>query len=438
MTEPEHQITGHTTGPRAWITLAILISASILSFIDRQVLSFMVAPIKADLGLSDIQISLLQGVAFAAFYAVAAIPIGALMDRTNRVRLLALGITLWSVMTAAGGFAQNFVHLFAARVGVGVGEATLGPAAHSMIADLFPRHRLPFAMSVYALGVAVGVGIGYAAGGVLVAHFVAAGPLNLAVLGLIKPWQVVFLLVGLPGLGVALLIRLVAHDPPRRQTSQAHDTSDVTGFLRAHWRVLVPLVAAICCFTATSFATLSWAPELLRRQWHLPADRAGLLLGGLMVLGPLPGGLACGAIAERLTRRGDPAGGPLVMAIAALVASPFIALACVSHVASTALGAMVVPMLVAQCYVGLAPAAVQGLTPPAMRARIAALYLLITSLFGMSVGPFMVAWITDRVLADESRLGLALGITAAGFNFMGAILMFCARPAYRRAVSRAH
>jgi len=416
---------------RSWITLILLIIASTLGFMDRQVLSFLVAPIKSDFGVSDLQISLLQGFAFAAFYTLAAVPIGGLIDTRNRVKVLSVGIAAWSLMTAAGGFARNYLQLFAARLGVGVGEATLGPAAHSMIADLFPKHRMPLAMSVYGLGVALGAGIGYAVGGVIVRQFLVMGSVDLPVLGVVRAWQAVFFVVGAPGLLVALMIRGLARDPVRHRGVNAN-WADLREFIRLRWRVLLPLVLGISCFTANSFAILNWAPEFLRRQWTLGPDEAGKLLGVMMVLGPLPGGLACGAWAARLAKRGDAAASLKVMGITGLVAAPLVSFACVSMHAGLALAAMVVPMLISQCYVGLGPASVQHLAPVNLRGRLAALYLLLTSLLGMSIGPLAVAAISDLVLKDESRLGIALGVSSGFFHMAGAGFLLFSIRGYRR------
>lgn len=416
---------------RAWITLGILILTSLVGFIDRQVLSFMVGPIKHDLGLTDVQISLLQGFAFAAFYSVAAIPIGMLMDRTHRLRLLSLGIFLWSLMTAAGGFASSFAQLFAARVGVGVGEATLGPAAHSLIADHFPRERLPLAMSVYGLGVALGVGLGYAAGGALVHHFVENGTDAVPFFDGLRPWQAVFVVVGLPGLVMLPLLLFVAHEPAR--VVHAHESAlHVASMIWQRRGAFLPLIGAACCMTANSFAALNWAPELLHRQWAMNAQDAGKLLGVLMVVGPLPGGLLCGVLAGRLVRRGDSTGPLLVMAACAVIGAPFILVACAAHTPHLAFAAVLVPVVLGQSYVGLAPASVQGLTPQKLRAQAAAVYLLCTSLIGASIGPFMVALISEHVLGGEQHLGLALGLTASGFSLLGGMLMFLARAPYRR------
>lgn len=434
----------------AWVTLGVLILTSLAGFIDRQVLSFMVGPIKQDLGLSDVQISLLQGFAFAAFYAIAAIPIGWLMDRSHRLRLLALGIFLWSLMTAAGGLAQSFTALFAARLGVGVGEATLGPAAHGLIADHFPRARLPLAMSIYGLGVALGAGLGYALGGALVQHVLAGGSHAIPGLAWARPWQAVFIIVGLPGLVLVPLLLFAAREPARHvaaspppATAQANALATGLGttlgtgpalakLLVSRAGAFLPLIGGACCLTANSFAALNWAPELLHRQWGLAPREAGAILGGLMVVGPLPGGLACGWLAGRLVRRGDAAGPLLVMGLCGLIPAPFILLACTSTNAPLALAALMPAMLLGQAYVGLAPAAVQGLTPPSLRGQAAATYLLATSLLGASIGPTAVALLSSHVLGGEAALGPALGLAACGFSAMGGVLMLAGRAAYRR------
>ena len=190
----------------AWYTVGVLTLAYLFSYIDRQILSLMVGPIKRDLGLTDTQFSLLHGLAFAIFYTLLGIPIARLADNRNRRTLIAIGVALWSLATAAGGLARNFGQLFAARVAVGVGEAALSPAAYSMLADRFPGDRLGKAICIYSSGVFIGIGLSFIIGGILVAGLEAAGGLMVPLLGTLTPWQATFLIVGRPGLLVAVLV----------------------------------------------------------------------------------------------------------------------------------------------------------------------------------------------------------------------------------------
>ena len=200
----------------AWYAVAVLTLANVSGFIDRQILSYLVVPMKRDLGVSDTQISLLMGLGFVLFYSVLGIPIGRMVDRGSRRVVTAVGVALWSVMTTLTGFTRTFNQLMLTRIGVGIGEATLGPASVSIIADLFPRRLLGVAMSVYMTGTFFGSGIGYALGASVVHVVDAMGTITLPVVGTIHAWQSVFFMVGLPGFAIALLC-LTMREPVRNR-----------------------------------------------------------------------------------------------------------------------------------------------------------------------------------------------------------------------------
>ncbi len=199
----------------AWYVVVVLTAAYVVSFIDRQILALLVEPIRRDLGLTDTQMGLIMGSAFALFYTILGIPLGWLADRFSRRGIIAAGITIWCLMTAACGLSRNFGQLFLARVGVGVGEAALSPSALSLISDYFPRERRGRAISFYNMGVSLGAGIAMIGGGWIIAGIIDAPPTTLPVVGEIYAWQTVFLVVGLPGLAIAALMATV-REPERR------------------------------------------------------------------------------------------------------------------------------------------------------------------------------------------------------------------------------
>ena len=190
--------TANTTN-YGWYTVGVLTVAYVFSFIDRSILTLLVGPIRVDLGISDTQVSLLHGLAFAIFYTLLGIPIASLADRRNRRNIIAVGVTFWSIATAACGLTRNFWQLFLARIGVGVGEAALSPAAYSMIADSFPPEKLGRALSVYTLGAIAGIGFALIIGGAVIGTVMTATDATLPLVGTVRPWQVVFFIVGLPG-----------------------------------------------------------------------------------------------------------------------------------------------------------------------------------------------------------------------------------------------
>ena len=188
-----------------WITVAFLTIAYLFSFIDRWILGLLIEPIKADLGLTDTQIGLLLGPAFAIFYATMGLPLGWLADRRNRVRIVAVGIGLWSLATAASGLAKSFIHLFIARMSIGIGEATLSPCAMSIISDSFPREKRSRPIAVYTTALSLGAGLASLLGAAVLTWAKTGGDITFPLLGALAPWQATFIVVGLPGLLLALV-----------------------------------------------------------------------------------------------------------------------------------------------------------------------------------------------------------------------------------------
>ncbi|MFY9571890.1 MAG: MFS transporter, partial [Blastocatellia bacterium] len=199
----------------AWYVVGVLTLVYIFSFIDRQILSLLVRPIRRDLGISDFQMSLLMGFSFALFYTFFGLPLGRLADSRSRRTIIAAGFTVWSIMTAACGLARNFAHMLLLRMGVGVGEAALSPAAYSMITDYFPPRRRATAISVYSMGIYIGSGLAFIVGGLVAGAASAQETWDLPLVGATRPWQVVFFIVGLPGVLLALLMYTV-REPVRR------------------------------------------------------------------------------------------------------------------------------------------------------------------------------------------------------------------------------
>lgn len=428
---PSHPI-GAPLSPQArWTLMICLLIAAVLSFVDRQILSLLVEPIKADFGISDSQVALLQGFAFAAFYAIAAVPFGWLSDRMSRKWLVVAGVFAWSLMTVLSGLARSFSALFAARIGVGVGEATLAPAAHSMIADAFPADHMPLAMSVYGMGVGIGAGLAFILGGQVVAWAINGPHVVLPGLEPFKPWHAAFILVGAPGVLAAVLMAVVMREPPRRhETVQA--AGSIISFARANAGLLGLMVLGLGSLTASGYASLAWLAAFFDRTFGWGADRAGLAIGSLLIFAGLPGALACGAVAARLTARGAPDGALTTMAIASAASAPFAVLAFLAPGPLWTIAWLVVPMAIGSSYVGLGPAALQGITPPELRGRMAAWQLLLTGLIGMIVGPLSVALLTDILFQDEARLNWSLAIASPILTVIGAAALWAARRRYRQ------
>lgn len=433
---------GTSLTPRqANYALAIFLLAYILSFVDRQILSLMVDPIRQDLGISDLQMGLLQGMAFALLYAVAGIPIGLLADRLQRKRIIASGVVFWSAATALCGLAGNYGLLFAARMGVGLGEAALSPAAHSYLSDAYPRPKLARAMAIYSLGITIGAGAALMIGGKVVDLIASSGDVTLPLLGVLRPWQATFLLVASPGIVVALLVALI-REPRRASLKSNHDAPPAIGIgpllahLRRHPQVFIGIYLSSCALGIMGYGMSAWYPTLLIRSFGLSAGEAGWYLGLVFLVLGSAGSLAGGLLAERMALRGRHDANLRVVAFTSLaVAVPAI---CAPLMPTAAL---VVLMFAPACfffhaYFGCSVAALQLATPSRMRATNAALFLLANSLIGLSVGTAIVPLINSRLFGGMNDLGPSLAVVAAFSSLAGAALAFSGLKAYGNLVLR--
>ncbi|MEA1673011.1 MFS transporter [Nitrospirillum sp. BR 11163] len=390
--------------------LVVLILAYVLAFIDRQILTLLAVPMKADLGLSDLQISLLQGLSFALFLAVGGLPIGRLVDRRRRTAVLAAGIAAWSVFTAACGLARSFPLLFLARVGVGFGEAAMVPSAYSLIGDLFRGRRLGLAIGLYNMGPYVGAGLALILGGLVLHHL--PPDIVLPLLGGLRGWQVVFLLLGPMGLLMALWVATVRE--PQRTGAGAHTApnwAEVRAYYRAHGgnALLVNLAGTFAAMALYSLG--AWLPHLLARIHHMKPLDIGQGMGWRLMVFGAGGALLAGILGDFLRRRDWPLGRLAVMITGATAACLLLYPALRAPEGDSALawlGPLIGCMTLA---IGSSPPALQEITPNRLRGFQHAVAALIATLLGLGAGPSVVALVTDKVLRDESRLDLSLLLT---------------------------
>jgi MFS family permease len=424
---------------RAWYAVLVLMLAYLFAFLDRQILSLLVQPIKRDLGISDTEMSLILGLAFGIFYTVLGIPIGRFGDRANRRNIVAAGIALWSVMTAACGLAASYAQLFLARVGVGFGEATLQPCALSLISDHFPRDKRGLAVSVYSMGLGLGAGLALVLGGQVVAAVANAPKVVLPLLGELYAWQTVFMVVGLPGLIVALLM-LTVREPTRRDRnagSVGAPFGTVLAYLWARRATYASHFVGLSVMTVIGNAVLAWMPAVFIRGYGWSIGQLSLNYGLVIALGGPAGSAFGGWLGDRLYRGGRKDGhmraalyGTLVLVPAAVLAplmpSPWLTVL------------LMVPYAVGS---GMAtasgPAALMVIAPNEMRAQVSALYWFVISTLGIAIGPLAVALLTDRLFHDEAKVGTALALVAAAFGAVVAGLLVYVLAPYRRAVAEA-
>ncbi len=422
------------TSGQAWYIVAVLTLANVSGFVDRQILSLLVEPIKRDLGVSDTQVSLLMGLSFAVFYSVLGIPIGRLADRGSRRVIVATGAVLWSAMTALSGLARSFSQLFVLRVGVGVGEATLGPSAVSLIADAFPRERRGTAMSVYMLGTFLGSGIAYALGAYVVGLTAAQGVLTWPIVGEIRPWQSVFFIVGLPGLLIGVLA-MTMRDPPRASNAPVLPFAEVLGYFRAHARTMSLLSFGFACSAAVNYGIAAWLATFFVRTHGWTATEAGTLQGVLTMTVGVAGTLIGGRLTDRWVRAGQ-IDAPLRVGIYAAIGLLLTAGLYPLVPSATMAAVLLVPVnLFAAMPWGAANAAVAEALPSRMRGQGSAVYFLVVNLFAGAFGPTAVALLTDHVFGDPAALRWSLAVcTVVGMSLTITLLGF-GRAAYRATVA---
>lgn len=408
----------------AWVTVAFLFVAYIFSFIDRMIIGLLVEPMKADLGLSDTQISLLQGMAFAVFYTLAGIPIARLIDRSSRIRIVTVGIALWSFMTMLCGLSSQYWQLFLARMGVGVGEATLSPAAYSIITDSFPPKRLGVAMGVYGLGSAVGAGLAFMIGAAVISLVASSGSTTLPLVGEVRAWQAAFLIVGAPGLVVAALFLLLP-EPVRRVTDDAPavaaSMSDVIAFAKTRAGVLGGIFFGVGFVNLSVFAAVSWLPVLYVRVHGYELADAGYVAGGAMVAAGCIGLLGGGWIADRLG--GAPHQRLMISAVAGFggILGGFLFPLMSDPLWATAW--FIVFFTACATPVGAAVSALQQISPNTMRATLSAAYLFVVNIVGMAIGPTATAMIGDHFFPEVGGIRYAMAIVA-GAGFVAATALF--------------
>ncbi|MEK9820119.1 MAG: MFS transporter, partial [Pseudomonadales bacterium] len=374
--------------------LSVLVVVYTFNFIDRQILSILLEPIKQDLGLSDSALGMLTGFAFALFYATLGIPIARFADRGNRRNLIALALTIWSGMTALSGLAQNFWHLLLARIGVGVGEAGCSPPAHSMIADYFPAENRATALGIYSLGIPFGILFGFIAGGWLNEFF---------------GWRVAFFVVGIPGVLLALLVRYTLREPPRGMAEgrvAEVEQPTVMETFRFLWskRSFRHMAVGGGLTAFVGYGVVTWVPSFLIRSYGMSTGDVGTYLG--LILG-IPGGIGIalgGYLADRYGAR-DTRWYLWVVAVALIACVPLSFGVYLSATAFASLMFLIIPILLGNFYQATTFSQTQGLVSLRMRSVAAAVLLFILNIIGLGAGPQAVGILSDVLqpqYGDES------------------------------------
>ncbi|MDE1150833.1 MAG: MFS transporter [Azospirillaceae bacterium] len=418
----------------AWWSVLILFLAAIVSIIDRGILNIVVDPVRHDLGLADVQISLLQGLAFGLFYATVGIPLGLVADSVSRRLLVAVGVLVWSLATMGGGLADSFGEFFLSRLLVGLGEAALGPAAVSLIADLFPPHRRGKPLSLFLTGQAVANGLAISLTSFIIKAAADGRLQGIPFLESAAPWRVAFFGCGAIGLLVSALM-LTTKEPPRGNGkggfAQTTPLSEKLAYLRRNAGIFVPFYAGFAvCFLAV-YASAAWAPAMLTRGFHVGPVEIGTWLGpfsmAFSLLGPVTGGI----LIDYFARRSYPMAKFGILLVAPLLAMP-------SALAVFTTNSILAMFLVASssaiyAVVGATTfATLQNIVPPSMRGSAIALCGLANTIIGATLGPLMVATLTEKVFKDPTQVGYSIAVVVIPALVIAVALFAVARRALLR------
>jgi len=426
-----------------WYVVALCMVAYIFSFVDRQILALMIEPIKADLQISDTQFSLLHGLAFSLFYAFMGMPIAYLADRFSRPKIIAVGVVVWSLMTAACGLSKNFLHMFLARIGVGVGEAALSPSAYSMFSDMFPKEKLGRAVGIYSIGSFVGGGLAFLVGGYVIAMLKDMNTIEVAFLGAMKAWQLAFFIVGLPGIVVGLLIWLTVRDPARKglqvdAQGRARKVAlgDGLRFLGRHRATFTCHYLGFSFYAMALFCLMSWSPALYIRKFGLTPVEAGYMLGTVLLVANTAGVLFGGWLTDYLAKQGHQDAAMRTGVIGALgMAVPAVLFSQVDQL-WLSVSLLVPAMFFASFPMPASTAAMQILAPNQVRAQVSAVFLLISNLLGLGLGTTLVALLTDRYFGSPAAVGSSMSLVIAGASVLTVLLLWRGCGRFRESYAR--
>ena len=405
----------------AWYVVGVLLLAYISSFIDRQIISLLVKPIKSSFGITDTQMGILMGLSFAVLYTLVGIPIGLMADRMNRKRIIGWGIMIWSIMTVFCGLAGSYSLFFLARVGVGIGEAALSPAAYSIISDYFPKKKLATALSVYNMGIYLGSGFSILIGAALKTMI---GKENIIVpfFGEIFSWQVIFFYIGLPGVLLVLLLQTIK-EPKRiefdtdKEITETSSFKEILAYFRGNRLTFLYLNFSMAFMAFATYAGIYWLPTMLSRVHGWADTKAGVTFGLIIAIFSTLGVIMGGRYADYLTKKG------IVQAkMMAGFRGMLVAMLCTVGLIMPDIN-IGLAFVAGFCFFssfpyGSATAAIQEIVPNKMRAVFSAFFLFVVNIVGLGFGPLMVGFLNDKIFGDPNQIHYSIFIT----EFLGCAL----------------
>jgi MFS family permease len=414
----------------------VLAIATVFAFIDRLLLNILLEPVRQTLAITDTEISLLQGMAFIVFYLVFSLPVGWVLDRGNRRNIMIAGVLTWSVMTLACGMANDFWSLFAARAGVGIGEAVLAPAAFSMIADYFPQRLRGRAMALIVMSSSAGSGSSFLLAGVVTGIVPGAEQLDLPLLGATYGWQLTFFAAGLPGLLIAALLLLV-REPARRDSAVSaggEPASSVWPYARQNLKILLLLIGAAGLFAMASNALVAWMAALYIRHHGLTVAELGFTLGFINIFFGLPGGLVGGFLSDWFASRPGRGGRINVMCLGGLFCVMPLFLWPYSGSYAVSLMFLAICQFSFPLIIASIPSTLHAIVPSRLRGRMTAALYLVNGILGTALGPLVIAAATDNLFL-EGGVRWSLMVLLPLIVATGCAMSFAGRGLYDRARS---
>ena len=426
----------------SWYVMVVLVIAYAFSYIDRTILTLLVEPIRNSLDISDTQVSLLHGFAFALFYTILGMPIGWLADRGNRIKIITVAVYLWSFATAACGLANSFLQMFLARVSVGVGEAALSPSVYSLVPDYFKPEKLSRAFSFYNAGLFIGSGLALVIGGAIIEITPA---LDLPIVGHLEPWQVTFMYVGLPGLLIGLWVMTLRE--PKRLGKTANESGQVR--LGSHIRRSFKYIATrpgayfyhFFGFSLYAFiwtGTAAWTPTFFMREFGMSAGEVGGMYGLIVVVFGLLGVTTGGMLAGYWRKIGKVDAEIRTGIVGVLCTLPFGVLAPLMPTTTLAFIGFAGLTFFASFPWGAATAALQLITPNRLRAMVSAMFLFLVNLAGIGLAPTVIALITDVGFGYDGAVKYSIAIAVGVVAPISAFLLWRCLEPFRAAYNDIH